>query len=147
MSENMRARRIAGAVVTVLAAVLVFVALVLPDQITRLPPGNPWPRALVRVPIEGLVAAAVLLALPAEASASVCPAPAKLSFERKPGAAAGTLTWRAARGAPKRLAYRVFRDRDVIGQTRRLSMRVRVSVGRGYRFAVRPVTRGGGVMG
>ena len=67
MSVNKRARRIGGAVVTALAVVLVFLALVLPDQITRLPPGNPWPRALVRVPIEGLVAIAVLLALPERA--------------------------------------------------------------------------------
>ena len=46
------ARRVGGALVTTLAAVLVFLALVLPDQITRLPPGNFWLNALVRIPIE-----------------------------------------------------------------------------------------------
>ncbi|GIE93149.1 sulfatase [Paractinoplanes rishiriensis] len=57
-------RRVGGAVVTTLAALLVFLALVMPDQITRLPPGNFWLNALVRIPIEALVAIAVLLALP-----------------------------------------------------------------------------------
>jgi hypothetical protein len=57
-------RRVGGAVVTTLCALLVFLALVMPDQITRLPPGNHVLSALVRIPIEGLVAVAVLLALP-----------------------------------------------------------------------------------
>jgi hypothetical protein len=57
-------RRVGGAVVTTLAAVLVFLALAMPDQITRLPPGNPVVNALVRIPIEALVAIAVLLAVP-----------------------------------------------------------------------------------
>jgi len=50
-------------VVTTLASLLVFLELVLPDQITRLPPGNPVVNALVRIPIEALVAVAVLLVL------------------------------------------------------------------------------------
>ena len=57
-------RRVGGAVVTTLAAVLVLTALIVPDQITRLPPGNPVVNALIRIPVEGLVAIAVLLALP-----------------------------------------------------------------------------------
>jgi hypothetical protein len=57
-------RRVGGVVVTTLASLLVFLELVLPDQITRLPPGNPVVNALVRIPIEGLVALAVLLVLP-----------------------------------------------------------------------------------
>jgi hypothetical protein len=57
-------RRVGGVVVTTLAGLLVFLALVMPDQITRLPPGNPVLNALVRVPLEALVAIAVLLALP-----------------------------------------------------------------------------------
>jgi hypothetical protein len=60
-------RRVGGAVVTTFAAVLVLFALVLPDQIFRLPPHNPWGNALVRIPIEALVAIAVLLALPERA--------------------------------------------------------------------------------
>ncbi|WP_250007459.1 sulfatase-like hydrolase/transferase [Actinoplanes sp. M2I2] len=67
MSVNKHVRRAAGGVVTLLAALLVFLALVLPDQITRLPPGNFWLTALIRVPIEALLAAALLLALPARA--------------------------------------------------------------------------------
>ncbi|MBM2622831.1 sulfatase [Actinoplanes sp. LDG1-06] len=53
--------------VTTLAALFVFLALVLPDQIFRLPPGNFWGTALVRVPIEGLLAVALLLVLPERA--------------------------------------------------------------------------------
>ncbi|WP_231953768.1 sulfatase [Actinoplanes derwentensis] len=46
------------------AAVLVFLALIVPDQITRLPPGNsPW-TALLRIPVEALIAGAILLLLP-----------------------------------------------------------------------------------
>jgi hypothetical protein len=61
-------RRRAGAVaLTVLAAVLVFLALVVPDQVTRLPAGSSVPAAFVRIPIEALAAFAVLLVLPARA--------------------------------------------------------------------------------
>jgi len=60
-------RRVGGAVVTTLAVLLVFLCLVMPDQITRLPPGNFWLTALVRIPIEAIVAIAVLLALPERA--------------------------------------------------------------------------------
>jgi hypothetical protein len=56
-------RRVGGVVVTTLASLLVFLELVLPDQITRLPPGNPVLNALVRIPIEALIAVAVLLVL------------------------------------------------------------------------------------
>ncbi|HEY0000762.1 MAG TPA: sulfatase-like hydrolase/transferase [Actinoplanes sp.] len=64
MSLRKKLRRVGGAAVTTLAGLLVFLALVVPDQITRLPPGNFVLNALVRVPIEALVAVAVLLALP-----------------------------------------------------------------------------------
>ena len=60
-------QRVGGAVVTTLAALLVFLCLVMPDQITRLPPGNFWLTALVRIPIEAIVAIAVLLVLPERA--------------------------------------------------------------------------------
>ncbi|MBB2942599.1 hypothetical protein FB565_002312 [Actinoplanes lutulentus] len=46
------------------AAVLVFLALIVPDQIFRLPPGNSVFTALLRVPVEALVAGAILLLLP-----------------------------------------------------------------------------------
>ncbi|GAA2557278.1 hypothetical protein GCM10010435_30060 [Winogradskya consettensis] len=59
-----RKRRAAGWALTGFAAVIVFLALVVPDQVTRLPAGTPVWRAFVRVPIEGLVAFAVLLVLP-----------------------------------------------------------------------------------
>jgi hypothetical protein len=57
-----RGRRIAAGVLTALAALLVFLALVAPNQIPRY-----TPLSLVRIPIEGLVAAAVLVVLPARA--------------------------------------------------------------------------------
>jgi len=62
-----RRRRVAAGVFTVLAAVLVFLALVVPDQITRLPAGSSVPAAFVRIPIEALAALAVLIVLPARA--------------------------------------------------------------------------------
>jgi hypothetical protein len=58
-------RRVGGAVLTTLAALLVLAALIVPDQITRLPPGNPIGNALLRIPIEGIVALAILIVLPA----------------------------------------------------------------------------------
>ncbi|OJF14797.1 alkaline phosphatase family protein [Couchioplanes caeruleus] len=62
-----RPRRIAAGVATGLCALLVFLALVVPEQITRLPAGtSPW-AALVRLPVEALLAAAVLIVLPARA--------------------------------------------------------------------------------
>jgi hypothetical protein len=62
-----RGRRVGAGVITLLAAALVYLALVVPDQITRLPAGSSVPAAFVRIPIEGIVAFAVLLALPARA--------------------------------------------------------------------------------
>jgi hypothetical protein len=60
-----RKRRVAAGTVTVLAAVLVYLALVVPDQITRLPPGSSVLAAFARIPVEALVGFALLLALPA----------------------------------------------------------------------------------
>ncbi len=54
-----RRRRAAAAVLTALAAVAVFAVLVLPREIDQLSP-----LALLRIPVEGLVGAAVLLVLP-----------------------------------------------------------------------------------
>jgi hypothetical protein len=54
-----RVRRVAAGVTTALAAVLVFVALVAPDQHTKLTPG-----VFVRIPIEGVLGFALLLILP-----------------------------------------------------------------------------------
>jgi hypothetical protein len=50
-------------VLTVLAAVLVFAVLALPDHLGQLTPG-----ALIQIPLEGLAVAALLLVLPARAS-------------------------------------------------------------------------------
>jgi Sulfatase len=55
-------RRIAAWVLTVLAGLFVFVALVAPDQHTRLTLGS-----FVRIPVEGLIGAALLLVLPGRA--------------------------------------------------------------------------------
>ncbi|MFD6712771.1 sulfatase [Micromonospora chalcea] len=54
------ARRLLGATVTALAGVLVLVALVAPSEVNRLTFG-----ALLRIPVEGLLAVALLLVLPA----------------------------------------------------------------------------------
>ncbi len=64
MSLTKHLRRVGGAVLTTLAGLLVFLALVMPEQIFRLPPGNFVLNGLVRIPIEALVAVAVLLVLP-----------------------------------------------------------------------------------
>ncbi|AGL17465.1 hypothetical protein [Actinoplanes sp. N902-109] len=59
-----RRRRAAAWALTGFAAVLVFLALVVPDQITRLPAGTALWRAFVRLPLEALAAFTVLLVLP-----------------------------------------------------------------------------------
>lgn len=60
-----RLRRILAATLTVAAALLVFVALVVPDGLGKLRPGAWVPGAFLRLPIEAIVAAAVLLIVPA----------------------------------------------------------------------------------
>jgi hypothetical protein len=57
-------RRVIRHLTTGFAAVLVFLALIVPDQIFRLPPGNSAFTALLRIPVEALIAGAVLLLLP-----------------------------------------------------------------------------------
>jgi hypothetical protein len=52
-------RHVAGYVLTTLAVLFVFAALVAPDQHTKLTPGS-----FARIPIEGLIGAAVLMVLP-----------------------------------------------------------------------------------
>jgi hypothetical protein len=60
-------KRFTAVALTVLAAALVFLALVVPDQLTRLPAGSSIPAAFVRLPIEALAAFALLLVLPVRA--------------------------------------------------------------------------------
>jgi spore germination protein YaaH len=88
-----------------------------------------------------LLVLVALAAFPAAAEASglVCAGPTHLRF-------VGTLSWKAPRGAPKGARYRVYRDHDVIGQTTKRHMKVRVSVDVLYRFAVRRVSRKGKVL-
>ena len=62
-----RFRPILAGTLTVTAAVLVFVALVVPDQLARVKPGQFVPGAFLRIPFEGIVGAAVLLIVPARA--------------------------------------------------------------------------------
>ncbi|MFC4147391.1 sulfatase-like hydrolase/transferase [Micromonospora mangrovi] len=57
-----RGRRLLAGALTGLAGLLVLAALVLPDQLSRLTPA-----AFLRIPVEGLVAAGLLLALPGRA--------------------------------------------------------------------------------
>ncbi|AEV87744.1 hypothetical protein ACWT_6731 [Actinoplanes sp. SE50] len=65
VSQQKSYRRVIRQVTTGFAAILVFLALILPDQITRLPPGNHWYTALLRIPLEALIAGAALLVVPA----------------------------------------------------------------------------------
>jgi hypothetical protein len=58
-ARRRRAHPVLWWVITVLAALLVFVALVAPQLVSQLTPG-----ALLRIPVEGLVGAALLLVLP-----------------------------------------------------------------------------------
>ncbi|MET8833838.1 sulfatase [Micromonospora sp. NPDC004540] len=57
-----RTRRVAGAVLTGLAALLVAAALLAPDRLAEVGPG-----AVLRIPVEALAGAALLLVLPARA--------------------------------------------------------------------------------
>ncbi|MGX6606595.1 sulfatase [Micromonosporaceae bacterium Da 78-11] len=59
-----RVRRLLGVGLTVLAAALVFAALVVPEQVARPKAGSFVPGAFLRIPIEGILGAALLLALP-----------------------------------------------------------------------------------
>jgi hypothetical protein len=63
-------RALAGAGTT-LAAVLVFLALSTPNNISRLPEGSNTAQAFIRIPLEALIGVAVLLALPARARKAV----------------------------------------------------------------------------
>ncbi|WP_433291372.1 sulfatase-like hydrolase/transferase [Actinoplanes sp. CA-030573] len=59
-----RWRRVAGWVLTSAAAVLVYLALIVPDAVARPPKGTATESAFLRLPIEVIIGAAVLLALP-----------------------------------------------------------------------------------
>jgi len=60
-----RLRPIAGRILTALAAVLVYVALVVPETILRHPDGAFVPGAFLRIPLEAIFCGAAVLALPA----------------------------------------------------------------------------------
>ena len=78
---------------------------------------------------------AVALALAAAAAAPAATGCVTgMRFSRPAGKPAGLLTWRAPA-----LAFRVYRNGVVVGQTRTRRMRVRVSPGRRYAFVVRAV--------
>jgi hypothetical protein len=62
-----RSRRILAATVTVAAGLLVFAALVVPDRIANLKPGQSVLGGFLRIPLEGVLGAALLIALPARA--------------------------------------------------------------------------------
>lgn len=72
-----------------------------------------------------------------------CPKPHALTFVRKSGATVGTLRWRAGRLPAAAAGYRVYRDRVVVGQTRKQTFRVRVTPGRRVRLTVRVALRSG----
>src|SRR5690242_7548332 len=94
--------------------------------------------ALLPVLAAGLALPAA--ALPAEAAqaASACRASGPRALRAQPAAdgTAVTLRWRG--GSSPRLAFRVLRDGQVVGQTHGHALRVAVAPGR-HRFAVRAV--------
>ncbi len=72
----------------------------------------------------------------AEAKRTACPTtPTKLSFSRAAGRTVGTLRWRTT------AQVHVVRNGSVIRQTWRHALRVHVTPGHSYRFAVAPVGR------
>src|SRR4051812_32580534 len=80
--------------------------------------------------IIGVLIAAVVVAMPAEAQgASSCSGLKPTALKAKANAAgtALTLTWKAKRD--KRTAWRIVRDGQTVGQTRALKMRVRLKPG------------------
>jgi hypothetical protein len=60
-----RGHPVVSRIITVLAGLLVLLALITPDNISRLPAGSFWPVAFVRIPLEGILGVAILLVLPA----------------------------------------------------------------------------------
>ena len=92
-----------------------------------------------------LVAATIVGSGPGVASstATACPAPLRLQFVRKTGATAGLLRWRAPRTKVSTAGYRVFRNGVVVGQTRKLQLRVRVTPGRRVTLSVRVALHSG----
>lgn len=58
------ARRVLAGLLTVAAGLLIFVALVVPDGLGKIKPGTFVPGAFLRIPLEGIFGAAVLIALP-----------------------------------------------------------------------------------
>jgi hypothetical protein len=57
-------RKYRGVLLTVAASAVVFLALVFPDQLGRYQPGLFWQGAFLRLPIEGILGAAILIVLP-----------------------------------------------------------------------------------
>jgi hypothetical protein len=62
-----RPRPIRAVALTAVASLLVFAALVMPDELGRLKAGQFVPWAFLRIPLEGLLGAALLVAVPARA--------------------------------------------------------------------------------
>jgi len=101
-----------------------------------------------RLPVVLALLVALLAAAPGQASAAQrlsCDRASGITFERTPGRTWGTLSWLKRPSARAGTHYRVYRNGAVVGQTRRLSKRVRVRIGGTYTFAVRPVSKRGKV--
>ncbi len=81
------------------------------------------------------------IATVARAKRCAAVAPSRITLRRDLGRTVGTLRWRAPRRAGT-LRYRVTRGKDVVGQTRKRKMRVRVRIGARHRFTVTPIRDG-----
>ena len=97
-----------------------------------------------------LVASAAALARgeePGRAASASCTRVTGLAFVRKPGRTSGLLRWRVPARLPSETAgFRVFRNGIVVGQTKRQTIRVRVSPGKKVALAVRVALRNGSTL-
>jgi spore germination protein YaaH len=88
-----------------------------------------------------ILAAGLLLAVPAAASAADCAAIEPVGVKLKANAAGDTVTvsWRTRGRAPGNLAFRVSRDGATVGQTTGRTMDVRVSAAKAQKILVKAV--------
>jgi spore germination protein YaaH len=88
-----------------------------------------------------ILAAGLLLAAPAAASAADCASIKPVGLKLKANAAGDTVTvsWRTRGRAPANLAFRVSRDGATVGQTTARSMDVRVSASKAQKILVKAV--------
>jgi spore germination protein YaaH len=100
--------------------------------------------ATVLAPAAGSLPALAATGTPTPATVAKCAtSPTKLTFTRAARSKTGRLSWSAPKKPKaKKLTYRVFRNGERVAQTTKRSVKMRVKVGRTYRFSVAVVRRG-----